>query len=447
MRKFRLLTGALLLASAASAQDWMPTQQSAYSPTVYMISAREVSTTDCNDAQQAAELNRMAVEAAKLDYIETHRPGFQQSEKPQFVFATKDNKFSFAVGGYVALRASYEFDGLVDNQDFVTYDIPVPGNYASRQKFTMDASTSRIYLKAITNTRALGRVVVYVETDFRGGAPNSYTPRLRVGYVSFKGLTFGRDVTTFCDLQAAPTTIDFQGPNAYNFNFATLIRYEVSFAKKHMTFGIAAEMPSVSGTYGDNFEMIPQRVPDIPFYLQYAWGEKRDSHIRLSGVVRNPYMHKISNDATTSLFGWGAQLSGTIKVVDWLQLFMNTVCGEGITPYIQDLTGSGLDFAPNPKDPSLIQTLHMWGAQGAAQFNITPRLFVSGGYSMVRVEHKNGYYEGDQYRQGQYAFGNIFYALTPRCHIAGEYLYGTRYNMDSANNHANRVNLLIKYNF
>lgn len=69
-------------------------------------------------------------------------------------------------------------------------------------------------MKAITNTRALGRVVVFMDADFRGGAEGSYTPRLRSAYVSFLGFTLGRDVTTFCDLSAAPTTIDFQGPNA-----------------------------------------------------------------------------------------------------------------------------------------------------------------------------------------------------------------------------------------
>lgn len=91
---------------------------------------------------------------------------------------------------------------MVDNIDFVTYDIPVPGNYATRQKLTMDASTSRLFVKAIANTRRLGRVVVYIDGDFRGGAVNSCTPRLRSAYVSFLGLTLGRDVTTFCDLAA-----------------------------------------------------------------------------------------------------------------------------------------------------------------------------------------------------------------------------------------------------
>ena len=108
----------------------------------------------------------------------------------------------------------------------MTYDIPVHGNYDTRQKLMMDASTSRLFMKAITNTRALGRVVVFMDADFRGGAEGSYTPRLRSAYVSFLGFTLGRDVTTFCDLSAAPTTIDFQGPNAYNFNFATMIRYD-----------------------------------------------------------------------------------------------------------------------------------------------------------------------------------------------------------------------------
>lgn len=452
MKTFRLLIVAMLFvctASTASAQRYSGKAKGGeYSPTVYLISVREVDTMmNCTAVQQAAAVNRMSVANATQDYNETHRMGFQQTEKPQFVFASKNNRFSFSIGGFIALRTAYEFDGIVNNLDFVPYDIPVPGTYATKQKLTMDASTSRVFLKAIANSRALGRVVVYADMDFRGGAPNSYTPRLRSAYVSFKGLTLGRDVTTFCDLKAAPTTIDFQGPNAYNFNFATMARYEVSFARKHMTFGVAAEMPNVSGTYNNNFAPIPQRMPDFPAYLQYAWGQNHHSHLRVSGVVRNLYYQNLLTDSNTSVLGWGAQFSGTIRVVRWLQLFMNGVYGEGITPYIQDLTGSSMDFTPNPSDPAKLQTMPMWGWQAAAQFNLSRRLFVSGGYSMVNVEKKNGYFANDQYKQGTYIFGNIFYNLTPRCQLAGEYLYGTRENMIGDDNHANRVNVMVKYSF
>lgn len=451
MKTCRLLIVALLLTASASAQRHSgKAQHGEYAPTVYLLSVHEVDTIyNCGGcaAKQVAALNSMAVANASQDYIDTHRPGFQQTEKPQFLLASKNNRFSLAIGGFINMRTAYDFDGVVDNLDFVTYDIPVAGNYNTRQQLMMDASTSRVYLKAIANSRRLGRVVAYADMDFRGGMPGSYTPRLRSAYVSFKGFTFGRDVTTFCDLTAAPTTIDFQGPNAYNFNFATMIRYEVTFANRRLTFGLAAEMPNVSATYNDNFAPLRQRVPDVPAYLQLAWGENRDSHIRASGVVRNMYLHNLRTGNNTSLLGWGVQFSGTIKVCRALRLFMNGVYGNGITPYIQDLTGSSLDFTPNPENDMLVQTMPMWGWQAAAQLNLTRRLFISGGYSVVNVERHHGYFADDQYKQGQYIFGNIFYALAPRCKIAAEYLYGTRKDMNDMENHANRVNLMIQYNF
>ena len=83
----------------------------------------------------------------------------------------------------------------------------------------------------------------------------------------------------------------------------------------------------------------------------------------------------------------------------------------------------------------------------AAQVNITPRLSVSGGYSSVNVQRKNRYYADNQYKQGQYIFGNVFYHITPRMKVAAEYLYGQRKDMNGAKNHANRVNIMAQYNF
>ena len=225
----------LLAVSAASvsAQTYQIRKDSVktgeYSPTVYLVSVNAPQPPADEEALlEAAVLNQLAIDNAIRDYIETHHPGFQQDELPHFIFATKQNKFSFSLGGQVTLRASYDFDGISGAQDFIPATIAVPGTYATRQKFGLDGTTSRIFLKAIANSKKLGRVTLYFSTDFRGGGTNSYTPRIRSAYVSFKGFTFGRDVTTFCDLNAAPNTIDFQGPNAYNYFFSTMIRYEHS---------------------------------------------------------------------------------------------------------------------------------------------------------------------------------------------------------------------------
>ena len=262
------------------------------------------------------------------------------------------------------------------------------------------------------------------------------------------GLQQGRDEIDNGELPFAPNTIDFQGPNAYNFNFATLLRYEHSFHDRRFKVGVAAEMPVVSGTYGKDFRPISQRVPDIPLYIQYTWGENRGSHFRASAVLRNMYLNNTVTDTSTSLLGWGVQASGRVETCPYFTICFNGVYGKGITPYIQDLTGSGLDFTPNPTDPGQIQTMPMWGWQAAGQVNIIPsRLFVSGGYSTVRVNMCNGYYADDEYKRGTYIFGNIFYNLSRNCKVAAEYLHGSRRNMDDIHNTANRISVMIQYNF
>jgi hypothetical protein len=266
--------------------------------------------------------------------------------------------------------------------------------------------------------------------------------------VQFKGLTIGRDVTTFCDLNAAPQTVDFQGPNAYNFNFTEMIRYEHNLLHNHLTLGIAAEVPSVNGEYGEYFAPISQRVPDGIIYAQYSWGENRASHIRVSGVIRDMYLHNVGTNSNTTQVGWGVQLSGHIRASKWVDIYMNGVYGKGITPYIQDLAGSPYDVVYNPSNPKEIETLPMLGVQVAAQVNILPgRAWVAGGCSMVSLEKNNGYLAKNQYHTGSYIFGNIFCNVTSELTMAIEYLHGARKNMGDDKNSANRVSLMVQYNF
>ena len=452
MKKVLLTIGAMAAVLSATAQNHRIQRHhhGDAEPTVYIISVSETDTVTCptqNCNQQDMVMKNAAVKSAIEDHKNATRDGFQQASTPSAIFADKRNTFSFAIGGDVALRAAYSFDRIVNNIDMVPYNIPMTLTPADDQEIRMDASTSRIFIRGIANTKKLGQVHIFMDMDFRGGAMGSYTPRIRSGYVQMLGLTIGRDVSTFCDLTAAPTTIDFQGPNAYNFRFATMIRYEHSFIDNHLKVGAAAEMPSVSGTYGETLMAIPQRVPDFPVYLQYSWGENRDSHIRASAVFRDMYLYNNARSSEDDLFGWGVQFSGNIHITKYLELFMNGVYGEGVTRYINDLMGSGLDFTPRPNDPTRVQATPMYGWQVAAQINILPNLFVSGGYSTVSVLKKNGTYSDSMYKQGQYIFGNVFWNLTPRFVLAAEYLYGSRKNMDGAKAHSNRINLLAKYSF
>ena len=447
IRLIAVISLATLAVGSLSAQSYRY-RSSHHRPTVYLMAVEESDSLYSYPVSGVISVNRVIADNTRDDFSETMRTGFQQVQNPQFVFATRNNRFALGIGGYVNLRTSYDFMGAVNNIDFVPYNIPLSATYANRQRIMMDATTSRIFTKAVVNSEVLGRVVTFVDMDFRGGEEFSYTPRLRSAYVSMLGFTAGRDVTTFCDLDAAPTTVDFQGPNAYNFNFATLLRYEIEFLDRHLKAGVAAEMPVVSGTYGNTFFFFFQRVPGVPLYFQYAWGENRQSHFRASAVMRNMYLHNNVSGENTSLFGWGVQASGRVEPCDYFVAYFNGVYGKGITPYIQDLTGSGLDFTPNPANAEQIQTMPMWAWQVAGQVNIIPsKLFVSGGYSTVRVNRTNGYFAENQYKRGSYIFGNVFYQATPNMRLALEYLHGSRTDMNDVKGEANRLSVMVQYNF
>ena len=446
MKKISLLTALFATALGIGTSIAQHRHHGEYKPSVYMVEFEQIEGQQCPMQQLIAQKND-AANNTREDFFETQRTGYHQVHNPQFVFATKDNRFALGIGGYINLRTSYDLKGAVDNIDFIPYDIPVGDAYKNGQRVMMDATTSRLFTKAVINSQALGRVVAFVDMDFRGGEEFSYTPRLRSAYVSMFGITAGRDVTTFCDLNAVPHMVDFEGPNAYNFNFATMLRYEMDFLDNHMRFGVAAEMPKVSGSYGEYFSPLFQRVPDVPIYLQYSWGANRQSHFRAAAVLRNMYLRNAMQNENTSLFGWGVQASGCIDIVSMLTLRFSGTYGKGITSYIQDLNGSGLDFIPTPNNPEHIETMPMWAWQASAQINLMPHKFwLTGGYSSVHVDQPSGV-EGDLYKRGSYIFGNAFYNVTSDFTIALEYLHGARKNVDKALGSANRLSLMLQYNF
>ncbi|WP_298065173.1 DcaP family trimeric outer membrane transporter [uncultured Rikenella sp.] len=378
-------------------------------------------------------------------YANTVKEGFQQSGVPNFIISDRANKAVFGIGGFVSFRTAYDWSNVIQNKDFVTYDIPMVKTPTNKQRLLMDAGTSRLFFKTIVNTKALGQIETYIETDFRGG---DNVLRLREAYVSFKGLTFGQTATTFADLQAAPNTIDFQGPNAYTYNRNLMIRYHLHISPS-WEFAIAAEMPGVSATTPTQAAyVIPQRVPDIPLYFQYNWNQGR-SHLRASGLLRTMNYYDNIGQHTQTQLGWGAMLSGNIALCKAANFFGQIVYGEGVENYIQDLNGNGYDLVTDPNRLGRLQTLPAMGWLAGVQMNFSENWQMNAAYSQVSVWDKNNYFAQapDTYRLSQYIVGNLFYNISPAFNVGVEYLYGTRKNVNGEKGHANRAQMRVQFNF
>ena len=94
-------------------------------PTVYLMAVEESDSLYSYPVSGVISVNRLIADNTRDDFTETMRTGFQQVPNPQFVFATRNNRFALGIGGEIMLRTSYDLKGAVDNIDFIPYDIPM----------------------------------------------------------------------------------------------------------------------------------------------------------------------------------------------------------------------------------------------------------------------------------------------------------------------------------
>ena len=369
---------------------------------------------------------------------------FQDPRAPRFLFMDKEGKVALGIGGYVKGTMSVDMDGISDNLDFVTADIPAPPQSDMRNQFQMDASTSRIFLKLVGSNTQVGDFTVYLESDFRGKNGHQYDLRLRQAFIQFGGWKVGRAKTTFSDGASAPPTIDFEGPSGSVSTKNTMIQYSHQFGK-HWSTAMAIEAPSASYTTDKNLsESIKQRVPDIPTYVQYAWDGGK-SHIRLSNLFRFLSYRNLVEGDNKLVFGWASQLSGMITFSPHWKLYYQAAYGKGYADYLNDLGGSGYDLIPDG-DTGNLEAPYALGLVGGIQYNIHKNLFLSASFSQCRLYDTESL-PGSTYRYGQYVAANVFYEPVDNCMVGFEYLYGNRHNVDGTSGNAHRINAMIQYHF
>jgi hypothetical protein len=339
-----------------------------------------------------------------------------------------------------------DFEGALNSPVYFTpANISVPGVPGNGAKLQYSVATTNMFMHFVGMPGSDDRFSAYVNANFTG-AGNS--PKLQYAYVMYRGLTAGYSTSLFTDVNAAPPTIDQEGPNGMTFVRTYMLSYKKNW--DNIGIGISAEMPNPNPTYNNYTHAINQRIPDIPAYVQFMWGDY-GSRIRLSGLLRNmtyrQYALEGMDAKNKTQMGYGLQLSGNIGLGNIVTFYYQGTYGNGITSYFQDGSGQNLDMFPKQEALNELVTPEAWGGYVGMQFNITERVFASATYSQVRVLSKDGFYEPDYYKGSQYLAVNMFCRVKSNMMFGIEYLWGKRQNMDDASNTANRIQTVARFNF
>lgn len=369
---------------------------------------------------------------------------FSDPRAPRFLFLDRDGKVAFGIGGYVKGTMYYDFAGSInDGPNFTTFDIPVPNNPAQRSQYNATANHSTIFLQLVGTTEKFGNYEVFIQTNFSGDGNTGYGLKLKQAYLRLGYVTAGLTRSTFVDGAAGTPTIDDEGPSGEMSANNIMLQYRPQF-NKHWSGAISIEVPNASATVNSTVEEIKERVPDIPFYIQYAWMSGK-SHVRLSGIVRNLSYRNLIEGKNKYAFGWAVQLSGLINFAPRFTFFYQGAYGRGYGRYINDLGGNGYDIVPSATPGKMI-TPQMMNFEVGARYDVTSKLFLATSYSQARV-YDQQQIGGDAYRYGQYVSVSGFYNIVSDLTVGIEYLYGNRANLDRVHGHANRINGMLQFSF
>lgn len=361
---------------------------------------------------------------------------------PRFAIVGKDRSFYLGIGGQFLGEGVFDWGGTMSSPVLMTPSAITPSSPGNGGSLDFAWQTSSVYMNLVAMPHTDNQLGVFFKANFMG---NNNAFNCFHFYAKYRGLTAGYTNSLFTDGAAEPFTIDFEGPNGYPFVTLFTAYWQQPLGDNFSIAG-GIDAPTASFSTGKTTESVSQRLPAVPFYVQYAWGGGA-SHVRLSGIVRPMQYRNLNDNKNSTLVGHGIQLSGMTGIAGGLSLQLNAAYGSGIASYIQDDNGLGLD-AVATSTPGKMKMVRTLGITGGISYTFSPKVT-----SNIVYSHASNFFGGTsdvsatQYRYGDYLAANVVYAVNKFISVGMEYDYGHRKSIDGTSLHTNRLQCQLAVTF
>ena len=326
------------------------------------------------------------------------------------------------IGGYVKADFIYDFNPINSTDFFDPTSIPVGAPARSNTRF--HARQTRMSLD--TRWAPDGNAVrIYVEGDFFG---NDNSLRLRHAYGDIGSLLVGQTWTTFTDVAAAPSTLDFEGSVSNVNRRQAMVRWTQPVFHEDLTLALAAENPQFdivppTNITGDSRTPSPDLIARLR--LSKDWGQVQVAYLyRLGGF-------QPTGDRVVTGSAWGLNCTGTVLLTDTSKFYHQIVFGNGIGSY-HGLPDAAPDSATTDKvlrfTGWMVGFTQDWTDHLNSNFTFAKN---SLGNSLLQAQ--------DDVRGTSYLAANLIWEPVDRVNVGVEYLYGVRENVDREKSDAHRL--------
>lgn len=374
------------------------------------------------------------------------------------IFAQEEPVKSMEIYGFVMTDMGYNFDQI--QKDW--YDVVRPTKLPSyKNEYGTDGNVffsirqTRLGFRNYIKT-SLGDLKTHIDFDLFGTGLNAGQTmfRIRNAYAEIGKFGVGQTETPFMDMDIFPNILEYWGPNGMVGFRNIQIRYMPIQGNSRLT--IALERPGATadqGVYTEHIELdgVNARfsLPDLSAEYRYGsgWG-----YVEIAGILRRVEWIDQNDDEfdlSGSAFGWGLNLSSSIKISKSDIFRGQVVYGEGIENYMNDAPvdiGVETNFS-NPVSPIKGVALPVLGMLAFIDHNWSAKFTSSFGYSMINIENSNGQAD-DAFHKGQYALGNLLYYPAKNVMMGVEFQWSNRENFrDGWTTSMSKLQFSFRYSF
>jgi type II secretory pathway pseudopilin PulG len=347
------------------------------------------------------------------------------------------------IGGYFKTDFIYDFKPAGNTDSFIPSSIPIP-TVVGVNNSTVSIRPTRLSLDFRVPAAKVGEVRFYLEGDLFG--TNSTTPRLRHAYAQVRNFLVGQTFSNFMDPDAFPDTLDFQGPNGMVSVRNPQLRYGFALSPS-TTFYISVEKPSSDIAFKTpQFSAQPNAPsPDGAIRLRK---EFEGGHFQVAGIFRSIATF-LPDGRTDSVFGWGVNASAGVKTFGKDNLILAVAAGHGISRYLQDTSGLGIDAEAS--SATSLKATPAVGIEAAYQHYWQKTLRSSAFYSYAAVNNTSFASSASSsftpYNHGTYTGTNLIWNPYGSLNVGAEFLYGWVVRQDGQKANAPRIQFSAKYSF
>ncbi len=338
-----------------------------------------------------------------------------------------------------SVRANFNFSDqdLIDYQTFNPYLIPTNTQNLS-PNFFAGIEQTRLAFEVTRRTKRMGDAFIRIEGDFKN---SSRSFRVRHAYGQMGGVLLGQTWSLMNNVAYQPAVVSLDGPAGGSGVRTPQIRYSKAINNK-MMWNVAIEysLPSFStpdSVSGTRLQVIPD------FTGRYSYFSDLIS-FRVAAVV-STISGRMESDELSYTFGFGVSFSGWMKTGEKGKLFLTYTLGRSTSHFIDMFSGNGEDMTHNP-NTNLFEALV--SNSGFLAYSLTLPKDLSTSISLGLAAITNHTFQAaDAYSHSYNALINLFWEPIDGARLGIEYATGQRFDYGGSSGAANRVSMLMYYDF